>query len=53
MKVLAAGATGQYADHVVTALVAHGIDVRGIVHDPAVRRRCGIRSPRQALAQSA
>lgn len=35
MKVLATGATGQYAHHVVTALVAQGIDVRGVVHDPA------------------
>jgi len=35
MKVLATGATGQYGHHVVTALVAHGIDVRGVVHDPA------------------
>lgn len=35
MKVLATGATGQYAHHVVTALVAHGIDVRGVAHDPA------------------
>jgi uncharacterized protein YbjT (DUF2867 family) len=35
VKVLAAGATGQYAHHVVAALVAQGIDVRGIVHDPA------------------
>jgi uncharacterized protein YbjT (DUF2867 family) len=31
MKVLATGATGQYAHHIVTALVAQGIDVR----DPA------------------
>lgn len=35
MKVLATGATGQYAHHVVSALVAQGIDVRGVVHDPA------------------
>src|ERR1700744_3287778 len=35
MKVLATGATGQYAHHVVTALVARGIEVRGVVHDPA------------------
>jgi uncharacterized protein YbjT (DUF2867 family) len=35
MKVLATGATGQYAHHVVAALVAQGIDVRGVVHDPA------------------
>jgi uncharacterized protein YbjT (DUF2867 family) len=35
MKVLATGATGQYAHHVVTALVARGVDVRGVVHDPA------------------
>jgi uncharacterized protein YbjT (DUF2867 family) len=35
VKVLATGATGQYAHHVVTALVAQGVDVRGVVHDPA------------------
>jgi uncharacterized protein YbjT (DUF2867 family) len=35
MKVLATGATGQYAHHVVTALAAQGVDVRGVVHDPA------------------
>ena len=35
MKVLATGATGQYAHHVVTALIAQGVDVRGVVHDPA------------------
>jgi uncharacterized protein YbjT (DUF2867 family) len=35
MKVLATGATGKYAHHVVHALVAQGIDVRGAVHDPA------------------
>ena len=29
MKVLAAGATGQFAHHVVTALVDHGIEVTG------------------------
>jgi uncharacterized protein YbjT (DUF2867 family) len=27
-------ATGQYAHHVVTALVAQGIEGRGVVHDP-------------------
>ena len=35
MRVLATGATGQYAHHVVRALVARGIDVRGVAHDPA------------------
>ena len=35
MKVLATGATGRYAHHVVSALVAQGIDARGVVHDPA------------------
>lgn len=35
MKVLATGATGQYAHHVVTALAARGIEVRGVVNDPA------------------
>ena len=34
MKVLATGATGQYAHHVVTALTVQGIEVRGGVHDP-------------------
>jgi uncharacterized protein YbjT (DUF2867 family) len=47
MKVLATGATGQYAHHVVTALVAHGIDVRGVVHDPA-RRSASTGSPRRS-----
>ena len=35
MKVLATGATGAYAGLVVPALVAYGIDVRALVHDPA------------------
>ncbi len=35
MKVLATGATGAYAGLVVPALVACGIDVRALVHDPA------------------
>ncbi|OBI84887.1 SDR family oxidoreductase [Mycobacterium sp. 1245805.9] len=35
MRVLATGATGQYAHHVVAGLAAQGIDVRGVVHDPA------------------
>ncbi len=35
MKVLAIGATGAYAGLVVPALVARGIDVRALVHDPA------------------
>jgi uncharacterized protein YbjT (DUF2867 family) len=35
MKVLATGATGDYAGLVVPALVEHGIEVRAIVHDPA------------------
>jgi len=34
MKVLATGATGQFAGHVVSALVERGIDVRAVVHDP-------------------
>jgi uncharacterized protein YbjT (DUF2867 family) len=34
MKVLATGATGQFAGHVVTALVERGIEVRAVVHDP-------------------
>lgn len=44
MKVLATGATGQYANHVVAALVAQGIDVRGVAHDPGkadAARRAG------------
>lgn len=35
MKVLATGATGAYAGLVVPAMVARGIDVRALVHDPA------------------
>ena len=34
MKVLATGATGKYAHHVVTALAAQGLEVRGGVRDP-------------------
>jgi len=35
MKVLATGATGWVAQHVVSALVSAGHDVRAVVHDPA------------------
>jgi uncharacterized protein YbjT (DUF2867 family) len=35
MKVLATGATGDYAGLVAPALVDHGIEVRAMVHDPA------------------
>jgi len=35
MKVLATGATGWVARHVVSALVSAGHDVRAVVHDPA------------------
>jgi uncharacterized protein YbjT (DUF2867 family) len=35
MKVLATGATGWVAQHVVSALVRAGHDVRAVVHDPA------------------
>lgn len=34
MKVLAAGATGYFAHHVVPALAARGVEVRALVHDP-------------------
>lgn len=34
MKVLAAGATGNFAHHIVPALAARGIEVRALVHDP-------------------
>jgi uncharacterized protein YbjT (DUF2867 family) len=34
MKVLATGATGQFAGLVVPALVERGIEVRAVVHDP-------------------
>lgn len=35
MRVLAVGATGQFAGLVVPALVAAGVQVRALVHDPA------------------
>lgn len=35
MKVLAIGATGQYAGLVVLALASRGLAVRALVHDPA------------------
>jgi len=35
MRVLAIGATGQYAGLVVPALVSRGIQVRALMHDPA------------------
>lgn len=35
MRVLAVGATGQYAGLVVPALIEKGIQVRALVHDPA------------------
>jgi nucleoside-diphosphate-sugar epimerase len=34
MKVLATGATGKYAHHVLAALTAQGVEVRGAVRDP-------------------
>lgn len=45
MKVLAIGATGQFAGLVVPALVDAGLQVRAAVHDPA---KAGIGSARQA-----
>lgn len=44
MRVLATGATGQYAGLVVPALVERGVEVRALVHDPTkadVARRHG------------
>ena len=35
MRVLAIGATGQFAGLVVPALVSRGVQVRALVHDPA------------------
>src|ERR1700734_4177299 len=35
MRVLAIGATGQYAGLVVPALASRGVQVRALVHDPA------------------
>ncbi|HEY0936595.1 MAG TPA: NmrA family NAD(P)-binding protein [Trebonia sp.] len=37
MRVLAVGATGQFAGLVLPALVSRGIQVRALVHDPAKR----------------
>lgn len=34
MKVLATGATGYFAHHIVPALAARGVEVRALVHDP-------------------
>lgn len=34
MKVLATGATGNFAHHIVPALAANGVEVRALVHDP-------------------
>ncbi|TPG25578.1 SDR family oxidoreductase [Mycolicibacterium hodleri] len=34
MKVLATGSTGKFANLVVRALIAQGVDVRALVHDP-------------------
>jgi uncharacterized protein YbjT (DUF2867 family) len=39
MRVLAIGATGQYAGLVVPALASRGVKVRALVHDPAKRDR--------------
>src|SRR5699024_11614785 len=44
MKVLAAGASGQFAHRIVPALTARGVAVRAIIHNPAkadVDRRYG------------
>ena len=44
MKVLAAGASGQFAHRIVPALTARGVDVRAMIHTPAkadVARRYG------------
>jgi uncharacterized protein YbjT (DUF2867 family) len=35
MRVLAIGATGQFAGLVVPALVSRGVQVKALVHDPA------------------
>lgn len=39
MRVLAVGATGQFAGLVVPALVSRGLQVRALVHDPAKAER--------------
>jgi uncharacterized protein YbjT (DUF2867 family) len=39
VRVLAVGATGQFAGLVVPALVARGVQVRALVHDPAKAER--------------
>jgi uncharacterized protein YbjT (DUF2867 family) len=39
MRLLAIGATGQYAGLVVPALAARSVQVRALVHDPANRTR--------------
>src|ERR1700761_2167710 len=39
MRVLAIGATGQYAGLVVPALAASGVQVRALVHDPGKREQ--------------
>lgn len=39
MRVLACGATGQFAGLVVPTLVSRGVQVRALVHDPAKQDR--------------
>lgn len=39
MKVLATGATGYFAHHIVPALAARGVEVRALVHDPIKTER--------------
>jgi uncharacterized protein YbjT (DUF2867 family) len=50
MRVLAIGATGQFAGLVVPALVAKGIGVRALVHDPAKQDQVKEAGADQAVA---
>jgi uncharacterized protein YbjT (DUF2867 family) len=50
MRVLAIGATGQFAGLVVPALVAEGIGVRALVHDPAKQDQVKQAGADQAVA---
>jgi uncharacterized protein YbjT (DUF2867 family) len=50
MRVLAIGATGQFAGLVVPALAARGVQVRALVHDPAKQDRVREAGADQAVA---
>jgi uncharacterized protein YbjT (DUF2867 family) len=50
MRVLAVGATGQFAGLVVPTLVSRGVQVTAFAHDPAKQDRAGDAGADEAIA---